>query len=142
MIKLKKMVGQNRSFYGVVMTAVLLAASGCSKKQEPAVTQNAPVPQTPGSPQTPTAQPPENNMPADARLAEAQAAMKAKDYERAINTLAIPRQPAAPMTAQQMMDIHNAQISMQNQIAEAAAAGDPKAKAAYEALRQRSLYHR
>ena len=134
----------NRARWAISVTAIFLVLSGCSKKQQTGVTENATASEsTPsasaGAPSV--AATPENISP-EARVAQAQAAARAKDYERAMNALALPQQPTTSMTGQELMNIHNAQVDLQNQIAAAAAAGDPKAKAALEAMRQRALYHR
>lgn len=72
-------------------------------------------------------------------ISEARAAMKAKDYDKAIAAVSVSPQTSIPMTGQQLMSLNSAKADVQNQLAAAAAAGDAKAKAAYEALRRRSM---
>src|SRR5450759_31004 len=119
---------------------------GCGQKQS---TSPASTPAANESPQVtataPAAQPVTQvtqDLPTeDARIAEAQAAMKSKDYGRAAAALALPRQTPLPMTGQQLMSINSEKANMVNQLSAAAAAGDPKAKATLEMLRQRALNH-
>ena len=132
---------------GFAVVVLAAAAAGCSKKEQPPTTVTPPGTQTSqaageaqaAAPAAPPAQ--ENYATVDAGLAQAQAAMKAKEYDRAVNTLSSLRTGATPMTGQQLMQVNRAQIDLQNQLSAAAAAGDPRAKAAYEMLRQRALYH-
>lgn len=123
------------------------AVAGCSKKEQPpaatAPTQ-AQTPQAASSAQgtAPAAQPAQPTYATvDAGIAQARAAMRAKEYDRAANALSNLRTTGVPMTGQQLMSLNKAQADLQNQLGAAAAAGDPKAKAAYEMLRQRALYH-
>lgn len=122
-------------------------AISCSKKEATPATPNAATtaeapPVASPAPAAQLAPPSSQDSPAvDARIAEAQAAMKAKDYEKAATALSISGRTPAGMTGQQLMSLNSAKANMQSQIAAAAAAGDPKAKAAYEMLRQRALNH-
>jgi hypothetical protein len=128
--------------------ALAIVAISCSKKEAaPAVVPSTANTATDPSPATPQpavmdTRPIEDASALNARIAAAQAAMKAKDYERAASTLTISHQSPVPMTGDQLMTYNSAMASQQNQIAAAAAAGDPKAKAVYEAMRQRASEHR
>ena len=120
----------------------------CSKKEATSVTPiaaDAPATASPAAAAAAATQPAPpasgDSRAVDARIAEAQAAMKARDYERAATALAISRATPVSMTAQQLMSINSEKANMVNQLSAAAAAGDPKAKATLEMLRQRALNH-
>ncbi len=68
-------------------------------------------------------------------LAETDAALKAKAYEKAVATLLAVQQQKA-LTAQQAMEAQNKMRSLQANLAAAVAAGDPNAIAAVRLLRQ------
>lgn len=129
----------------LVLLAVFLAAGCSNKEQPPAATapSGATISQTanPAQAAAPAAQPTPPNTAVNAGIAQAQAAMQARQYEQAANTLANLRTNNAPMTGKQLMSLNRAQADLQNQLSAAAAAGDPQAKAAYEMMRQRALYH-
>ena len=120
-----------------------LLAVGCGKKETTQVTPPAPgadtAPTTSATAPSPTGPASENPAAPDAMILEAKAAMKAKDYDKAIAAVSVSPQTTVPMTGQQLMSINSAKADVQNQLAAAAAAGDAKAKAAYEALRRRSM---
>jgi hypothetical protein len=63
-------------------------------------------------------------------------ALKAADYERAIQNLeAIKAQPN--LTVEQSMAVHESEASMEMRLIRAMESGDPKAKQAYEQLKRR-----
>ena len=134
---------------GLACFVALLAVVSVSCGKKAAAPAAAPSTADTATPAPATPQPaPTDTRPIDdasainARIAAAQAAMKAKDYEQAAAALTISRQAPVPMTGDQLMTYNSAMASLQGQIAAAAAAGDPKAKAVYEAMRQRALEHR
>lgn len=134
------------NLFSIVATFISIASVvlvGC-KKEEPvpaasAVSETAPVVDPSAKPAPPLA---EDTRPVNSRVAEAEAALKAKDYERAAAAVTAPRQADVPITGEELMSLNKAQGEVINQLAAAAAAGDPKAKAAYEKMRQRALYRR
>ena len=121
----------------ILFSAMLIAlVTGCGKKEAevpaPAPEATAVVqqeqPQTTAAPAAPTPAAP------DARLAESQAAIKARDYEKAAAALlAMQRarlnEQQAAAAAAQMHQLHKS-------LADAVAAGDPSAIAAANRLRQ------
>ena len=117
-----------------------LAAVSCSKKSESrATSEAAPAPEPPpaaAAAASPAMQPTQDTAAMDARIAEARAALKAKDYERAAAAITVPARTAVPMTGQQLMSLNSTKADVINQISAAAASGDAKAKAAYEAMRR------
>lgn len=58
--------------------------------------------------------------------------MKAKDYEKAISAVTLPPRAPIQMTGEQLMSLNSTKAEVINQLAAAAAAGDARAKAAYE----------
>jgi len=127
--------------------SLLLAATlaGCGKK-EPAPPAAA-APADPGSAAqpaasavaAPTASAPIPAASADttAALAASDAALKAREYDRAATAiLAVQRQKQ--LTEQQAQAAHNQMVRLQGDLANAIASGDPKAKAAAEILRRSS----
>lgn len=70
-------------------------------------------------------------------IAEAKAALQAKNYEKAAAALAAP-----PQSADQVEAYNRAKGALVMQVNAAAAAGDPQAKAVLEKMRQDALYHR
>lgn len=124
----------------VLAVCIAAAVVGCSKKKDApqgsapdtgvsakaaAATQSAPAAQVAA---------PASTTDATKILNEANAALKAKDYEKAVEaTLAAQRQRA--LTEQQMAAMHNQMLQLQRDLASAIASGDAKAKAAAELLR-------
>lgn len=145
-----------RSFrYGMVSVLSLLSAAalmaGCSKKPQatPAAqatdTNQAPAadaqpadataqaqaqPQAPTGPVLDTSQ-----MSGDAKaaMADADAAMRQREYEKAVRTMIAIQQ--AQLNAQQAAAAHQQMINLQKSLAQAAASGDPNAQAAAQILR-------
>jgi hypothetical protein len=126
----------------------LTAATGCKKAQP---TETAPAPTQDNAstaPATPNANPtqPANQAQAPAQapaaptvdttkaFADVNAALKAKDYQKATDTLlAIQRQRA--LTEQQAMAVRGQMVQLQGAVAAGLANGDPNAKAAADRLR-------
>jgi hypothetical protein len=146
-----------RSFhYGMLSALSLLSAealiTGCSKKPEatPAaqVTSATDTNQTPAAdaqpadaaaqaqPQAPTGPVLDTSqMSGDAKaaMADADAAMRQREYEKAVRTMLAIQQ--AQLSAQQAAAAHQQMINLQRSLAQAAASGDPNAQAAAQILR-------
>jgi hypothetical protein len=135
------------SCWSASLILVAMAFASCSKKPAtpPPSTQVEAVPaaQTPASP--PPTQVAQQNLAASAlndKVSEAQAAMKARDFERAAAALSASQDSLGTLNADQLAAYNNAKGALAQQIISAAAAGDPAAKAAMEKMRQDALYHR
>jgi hypothetical protein len=124
-------------------TAIMLLGvltAGCSKKSPaPAASAPAPAEATTDTVRAPATAAAAASSPAvgNQQLAEAKAAMQAKNYEKAAMVLAKP-----PQTADQAVAYNRAKGALAQQVMAAAAAGDPQAKAVLEKMRQDALYHR
>ncbi len=137
-MKNKIMTEFNRLAFPLVFACLL--AAGCGKKETSQAASPTPGADTPPTTSAIAPSPAgENSAAPDAMISEARAAMKAKDYDKAIAAVSVSPQTSIPMTGQQLMSLNSAKADVQNQLAAAAAAGDAKAKAAYEALRRRSM---
>ena len=122
----------------VVTAGIIVVLVGCSKKtaESSAATPEAsnsaaPVQQPVAAPVFATVAAP------DAHLAQSQAALKAKDYDTAAAALITAQR--AKLNEQQAAAAAAQMRQLQANIAEAAAAGDPRAKAAADRLRQASM---
>jgi hypothetical protein len=130
-----------------LLMMVAMALTGCSKKPATpppsAQIEAVPAAQTPASP--PAAQVAQQNLATSAlndKVSEAQAAMKARDFERAAAALSASQDSLGNLNAEQLAAYNNAKGALARQIISAAAGGDPAAKAAMEKMRQDALYHR
>ena len=124
----------------------MLAAAtigGCTKK-EPASSQtsttadnNAAAP--PDASAANSSQPAVQAAPVDTSkvFTEADAALKAKDYQKATETLLALQQ--RQLTEQQAQAVRGQMVQLQGALASAVANGDPNAKAAAERLRASSM---
>lgn len=65
----------------------------------------------------------------------ASTAMQTADYEAAVQSLSIMKEQRS-LTVEQGMAVHNSMVSLEARLINAAAAGDPNAKRAYEQLRK------
>jgi PBP1b-binding outer membrane lipoprotein LpoB len=126
---------------------IAMALTSCSKKPATpppsAQIEAVPATQTPASP--PPIQVAQQNLAASAlndKVSEAQAAMKARDFERAAAAMSASQDSLGNLNADQLAAYNNAKGALAQQIISAAAAGDPAAKAAMEKMRQDALYHR
>ena len=129
-----------KTLASIIALSVVIIWAGCSKKDsansapsgtDSAANQPAPSP-TPNGPA-----PAANNPVSSPALAEAQAAMKAKDYEKAASVMVnLQRQPLTPEQAQV---VRGQMVQFQRDLAAGVASGDPKAKAAAELLRQSAM---
>ena len=136
---------KNMPLLRLVSLSLLLVvlASGCGKKSAPAATASEATPVAVAAPAAaPAAQAAalsaaeQSNV--NARMAAAKAAMQSKDYEKARAALFIPvnRQAPVAMSGQELMSLNATKAAYMNQLFAAAAAGDAKAKATLESLRQ------
>jgi hypothetical protein len=127
----------------------LTVAIGCKKAQP---TEVAPVPENAGSPAPATASgnsPQPANQPAsqapaaptiDATkaVADVNAALKARDYQKATDTLLVLQRQK--LTEQQSTALHGQMVQLQGAVAAGVASGDPNAKAAADRLRAESMH--
>ena len=115
--------------------AIAALFTGCKKQAE---SQSPPPPAPdaaqPAAPAQPAAAPAVQNVAPDAKLTEAQTAMKAHDYEKAVDALlAVQRQR---QLSEQQAALYQSQMrALQRDLAGALARGDPAAKAAADKLR-------
>jgi len=119
----------------------LLAVAGCSKKSDnaaaPPAVASTPSAETPtpaaadAAAQTPTGPVLDSSqMVGDAKqaMAEADAALRQKEYEKAVRTMLALQQ--AQLNAQQAALAHQQMVNLQRNLAAAIASGDPNAAAA------------
>ena len=142
-LTMKTIVRSTRFQLTIAALSILIVSAGC-KKKAPAVDIPIPVETTAAETAAhtaPAAQQVDPITPVDSRIAEAQAALKAQDYERAAAALAIPPTAPVPMTGQQLMSLNAAKTDLINRLGAAAATGDPKAVAAYRAMQERLFGH-
>jgi hypothetical protein len=131
--------------HGFAALVVVLCAltTGCSKKSDapaataPVTTDATPAPADASQP----ASPPANLSSVNGQIAEANAALQAKDYVRAAEALTITPQSPGPQTSEQVIAFNKLKGAVQSQMIAAAAAGDPQAKAALDKLRLDAMYH-
>jgi hypothetical protein len=126
----------------VLCSLALTLATGCKKAQPtetapapenastPAANPNSPQPQNQAQSQAPAAPPVDTTK----AFADVNAAVKAKDYQKAADTLiAVQRQTA--LTDQQAAAVRAQMVQLQGSVAAGLANGDPNAKAAADRLR-------
>lgn len=123
---------------GALALAVLLAIVGCSKKKEPVAA--TPPPETAPTAATATTTPAPAAKPfvatdANQAFAEADAALKAKAYDRAAQAM-LAAQAQKNLSDQQAQELQRRMTGLQANLANAIAAGDANAKAAADAIRQ------
>lgn len=121
--------------HSTLVSAVLISLlTGCSKEAE------VPAPSPEVAPAVQQAQPaPAAAIPSapDGRLTESQAALKARDYDKAAEALiALQR---AKLNEQQAALAAAQMRQLQSSLADALASGDPRAKAAADRLRQSAM---
>lgn len=128
-----------KTIYGILTSIVaFILLVGCGKKEAPVTahpveTQNAEA----NHAASPTADP---VVTIPISLTQVQAATKAGNYDQAVQMLADMQHNTQQMTPQQSSAIQNQMRLLQADIATAAANGDPKAKAAADALRRASMH--
>lgn len=137
-------------FCSFCLVSFWVALVGCSKKQEqvtPSQPSTASATTPAGDPQAAAASPDANTQPApgpildtaqmeaDAKraMAEADAALRQREYEKAVKSMLAIQQ--AQLNAQQAAAAQQQMIALQRNIANAIASGDPNAVAAGELLR-------
>jgi hypothetical protein len=132
------------SFSVAIMVLITALVNGCGKKEPETVP--APAGETSTTVATQPASQPQAGAPAastqasvNSRLTDAQAAMKAKDYERAVATLLAVQNQRQPLSVEQAQAVRNQMVQLQQNVAAGVASGDPKAKAAAEMLRQSTM---
>ena len=127
---------RSRTLWLALVLAVSLA--GCKKAEEAGTTpvETAPAAQPNPAPAAAPANPAVNapTAPAEAQLAESQAALKAADYEKAATTLLNLQR--SQLSAQQAEAVANQMRQLQGSLAAGVANGDARAKAAADKLRQ------
>jgi hypothetical protein len=126
----------------LLLLVALTAAIGCKKAQP---TETAPAPENASTTPAPNANSPQpaNQAPAQApaaptvdttkAFADMNTALKAKNYQKAADTLLFLQQKA--LTDQQASAVHGQMVQLQNAVAAGVASGDPNAKAAADRLR-------
>jgi len=125
--------------------AVIAATAGCGKKTDKTATVTPPPPDTAAAaaPEPAAATLAANPQPVvvtdvGKSLAESEAAIKAKSYQKAVQTiLALQRQQR--LNPQQAQAAANQMRALQAELAAGVAAGDPNAKAAVQILTQSSM---
>ena len=139
------MNGQNsrvlRATFGCLLAAFWVA--GCEKKKQeefPAAPSSTPAasasPATanPAAPAATAGQPSGNS--SQQTYAQAEAALKARDYEKAVDAALVLQQQK--LTEEQAQAARNQMVRLQQQLV--AAGNDPKAKAAADRLRQAAAH--
>ena len=123
----------------LVLTAVLV--SSCSKEEAaaPPAPEAAPVASQPAAAPVAAPAPIKPSTDASASIAAAQAAMQSQEYEQAAAALLAAQRSTKPLTAEQGQAVHNQMLQLQQNLANAIANGDPKAKAAAALLRQSTM---
>jgi hypothetical protein len=130
-----------------LLLLALLAFLGCSKKEQASTETQPATPAVAAAPTTDTPAPDASQaapsgpvldtaqMEGDAKraMAEADAALRQKEYEKAVRTMLAIQQ--AQLSAQQAALAHQQMINLQRNLANAIASGDPNAVAAGELLR-------
>jgi hypothetical protein len=121
---------------------VSVAIIGCSKKQETSAAI-APASSSDTNAQAATPVVSAANIPASTdvnqSLADADAALKAQQYDRAVQSL-LAVQNQKQLTDQQAQEARTKMAALQHNLAAASAAGDPNAKAAGEILRRSAMH--
>lgn len=123
-------------FTNAVCALTLATFVGCSKEEATAPTAPEPTPSAPTQTELQRTAAPavQANAPSDPRLQESQAAIKAREYDRAAEALIALRR--ARLTDQQAAIAAAQMQQLQSDLASAVASGDPRAKAAADRLRQ------
>lgn len=120
---------------GLALVAAMALVAGCGKKES---AEDLKLPETPAAAaqqveQVFDAAPPEIK----GIASQASEAVRTGDYEKAVVALrGLSEQPAANLNLQQGLAIHGYQVNLEAHLINAAAAGDEKAKRAYELLKK------
>ena len=118
-----------------LLAALALGANACGKKDS---ADDLKIPETPAASAAQVEQVFES-APAEIKgiAASASEAVRVGDYEKAVVALrGLSEQPASSLSMQQGLALHGYQRNLEAQLINAAAAGDEKAKAAYELLKK------
>jgi hypothetical protein len=115
----------------------VLFQTGCGKKGTPGALSADIVPAS--TTNDPASATPADSAHATMPVGDLQTAIKTRDYNTAV-TLALSQKPAA-MTAEQAAALANQMRQLQQNLASAAAAGDPNAVAAAQRLREANMRH-
>ena len=113
---------------------------GCKKKEETSAAPPVP-PANAESAASPVAAPAANapaTFDANKYFADTDAALKAKEYDKAVQSLFALQQQR--LTDQQAQAAHNRMIQIQSSLAGAVLSGDPRARAAAEMIRNSSKH--
>ncbi len=118
----------------ILFSIQLAIAAGCSKSSEQTAATGAPLKPKEAATQLQQAfaqAPPEVKQSAVA----ASEALQSADYERAVQTIQVIK--AKPnLSLDQGLAVHATEVSLEGRLLAAMAAGDPKAKQAYELLKK------
>ncbi len=121
-----------------VFSAVTLLAAGCAKQDSRSAAadlekafQPAPAHTAPGTATTPTAAPKEVNQ----QINQAISAIRTKSYDEAFYTLRAV-QASPNITVNQYSAIESARLAVEREVATKAAAGDPAALKALQAIQK------
>jgi hypothetical protein len=127
----------------ILMATVFLAVVGCGKKSLTPSTNASPADTTSATASTPSPAAAVNLVVVqnvNQSFSEVDAALKAKAYDKAVQTLLAVQQQRA-LSEQQAQEVVNRMRGLQANLAAAVAAGDPNAKAAADRLRQAHMVH-
>lgn len=126
---------------GFVCGVALLSFTACTKKQAApdtaAVVQTATNEAADATPAPAVAAAPAPAISANSQkeLADARAALAAKDYSKAVTLLTTLQRPGRALTPEQSAAVQAQMQQLQGSLANAVASGDPNARAAAEKLR-------
>ena len=120
----------------ILFLGLAVTLTGCSKKQA----SEGSSAEAPGQPSGTASTSPADSQASAGKadtsrmISEANAAMKTKDYDKAVEA-ALAAQQQRALTDAQSAAIHNQMIQLQQELVKAIANGDAKAKAAADRLR-------
>ena len=134
-----------RAALGCLVATFWVTGCGKNKPEDFPASNASGTPATPATPATSAtsgssaaAAPKQASADNQKTYADAEAAMKARDYEKAVEAALVLQQQK--LTEAQAQAAHNQMMRLQQQIAGAALSGDPKAKAAADRLRQAAAH--
>ena len=118
---------------------MIVLITGCSKQAENTPTATISGEQSQSHPEESSSSGNPATRAVEAKVLTVQQAVKSHDYDRALDMLLAPTPAAKPPTPEEAAKLNAAMTQLQAQLASAAAAGDAKAIAARERLRQHFL---
>jgi hypothetical protein len=118
--------------------ALLVAAAGCGSKDEKPASVAPPEAPAAVAPAPAAAAPAAVVTDVNKSFAQADAALKARNYDQAVQAL-LAAQRQRQLTDQQAMEARNRMLALQANLASAVASGDANAKAAAERIRQANM---